>query len=254
MPADSSFCSFAPLLFQGAAAPQCRTGRTGQDRTGRTGQGGPSSCCSAPFPTSRLGISLPPLTAHVLQEHSTEIHTYWDAFQWASCSGGGNQTIYQQFSSSTNHSPVKKFYWSQQFKSFAWIQRVKILLLSPLFPCAGKNPHHPPHQKPGMRRREGGKTNKYIGTGHSEVGPSVLIIYYIFCQSEYWSQFVAQGEHLKIHLLCTYSIFLCPLQKYSILKEAYLKRQAQSLIQTQCNCNSSLVFIINFLEKKIILL
>lgn len=128
---------------------------------------------------------------------------------------------------------------------------MKLLLLSPLFPWAGKNPHHPPHQKLGRRRRERGETNKYIETGHSEFGPSVLIIYYtFFCQSEYWTQSVAQVEHLKLHLFCTYLIFPCPLQKYSIPKEAYLKRQAQSLIQTQCNCNSSLVFIINFGGKK----
>lgn len=167
----------APLLLQaGGAASAAQLPRAGQGRAGWSQLLllSPSSNQQMWYfpasPTSPRAVGTRHRNTHVL-----------GCFLWASCSGGGNQTIYQQCSSGANHSPVKQFYWTQQFKNIAWIQRVKALLLSPLFPWAGKNPHHPPHQKLGMRRRKGGrKTNKYIETGHSEVGPSVLIIYYTF--------------------------------------------------------------------------
>ena len=98
-------------------------------------------------------------------------------FLWVSCSGGENQTNYQQFSSSANHSPVKKFYWPQQFKNTAWIQRVKVLLLSPYFLGLAKTMSSFSSKTGGWG---GGKTNKYIETGRSEVGSPVPIIYYIF--------------------------------------------------------------------------
>lgn len=177
MPADCSFCAACTSAFAGRRCCLCSPapqGRTGQGRVV------PAPTAQPQFQPADVVFPCLPYQPPCCGNTHRNTHVL-GCFLWASCSGGGNQTIYQQGSSGANHSPVKQFYWTQQFKNIAWIQRVKVLLLSPLFPWAGKNPHHPPHQKLGMRRREGGrKTNKYIETGHSEVGPSVLIIYYTF--------------------------------------------------------------------------
>lgn len=118
-------------------------------------------------------------------------------FLWVSCSGGENQTNYQQFSSSANHSPLKKFYWTQQFRNMAWIQRVKILLLSSYFLELTKKHAILLIKTWGWRRRKGRKTNKYIETGCSEVGAPAPVIYYTFCQSEYWKAISSSGRTLK---------------------------------------------------------
>lgn len=119
----------------------------------------------------------------------------------------------------------------------------------PLFPWIGKKHVLLLIKNMGLRRKEGGKTNKYIETHRSEVGSPVPLTYYIFCQSDYRKVISSSGRTLEKYTYSvpyTYSIFPCPLQMYSLPKEAYLQRQAQSSIQTQCNCNSSLVFIIIF--------
>lgn len=123
----------------------------------------------------------------------------------------------------------------------------------PLFPWIGKKHVLLLIKTTGLRRKEGGKTNKYIETRRSEAGSPVPLIYYIFCQSDYWKAISSSGRALEKYtysLPSAYSIFPCPLQIYSLPKEVYLQRQAQSSIQTQCNCNSSLVFVIIFQEKK----
>lgn len=137
----------APLHIQAGGGASA-----GQDRTGKSRTGWPQF---QPVDLAFLCLPLQPTSGGSAAQKYTHIRILF-------CSGGGNQTIYQQFSSSTNHSPVKKFYWTQQFKNIAWIQRAKVLLLSPLFPWAGKNPHHLPHQKLG--EKEGGREGKLINT------------------------------------------------------------------------------------------
>lgn len=154
MPADSSLCAPCTSAYPGRRWCLCRAGqdRKEQDRVA------PAPAAQPQFQPADLAfpcLPLQPTSGGSAAQKYTHIRILF-------CSGGGNQTIYQQFSSSTNHSPVKKFYWTQQFKNIAWIQRAKVLLLSPLFPWAGKNPHHLPHQKLG--EKEGGREGKLINT------------------------------------------------------------------------------------------
>lgn len=138
-------------------------------------------------------------------------------FLWVSCSGGENQTNYQQFSSSANHSPAKKFYWTQQFRNTAWIQSVKVLLLSPYFLGLAKNMSSFLSKTGGWGGgREGGLINT-LRQAVQRLGlqsPSFITFFALLITGR---QSVAQVEHLKIYLFYTIYLLYFPLSLANVL-------------------------------------
>lgn len=183
----------AVSLRQGCSLPAPHTGQAGQSRTWVATA---CSYCSARFSRWTWYFSASPNGSSMvwIQHKNTLI---LGCFLWVRCSGGENQTNYQQFSSSANHSPIKKFYWTQQFKNAACLQRVKALLLSPYFLGLAKNMSSFSSKTGGWG---GGREGRLINTLRQAIqrlglqSPSFITM---FCQSDYWKAICSSGRTLK---------------------------------------------------------
>lgn len=71
---------------------------------------------------------------------------------------------------------LKKFYRTRQFKNTAWMQRVRVRLLSPYF----RGPSSVSTKNCDGEKKERGKTYKHIETGLPEAGSPEPIVYCIF--------------------------------------------------------------------------